>query len=496
MEEIDTRSAGDMAAEMPEAHRAAEAETDGVPVSPDRAGSAETVSAEELLAADTPAPPAVPAEDQWLRAVLEAIVYVTEEPLSLAQIAAALDLPAERIRSVLERLMAEYESPEHGLAIREVAGGYKMATKPEHHEAVRNFVKNLKPPLKLSLAALETLAVIAYKQPVTAPEIMEIRGVQGTGVLKTLLDRKLIAAAGRKNVIGKPILYKTTRDFLVQFGLRDLSELPTLKEFEEIRRMAIGDAEEQLPLSAEPHGDGEPEAAVLDSGEAGISGLQPGGEPAEQESTQPDIVGPQAGGQLAEQAIAPETGPRAGGHSAEQAVEPDTRSPQAGGESPQAGGQPAEQEAIEPQGAGDAEATVLVSGEPETTGLQAGGQPAEQEAIAQETGSQAGDQLAEQEDVEPRAEGEPAEQEATEAQADHEAEATVLDSGELETTGPQAGDQPAEQEATEAQADHEAEATVLDSGEAAAAGPLEAVPEPAGGDTEAPEAAGEQPGVS
>jgi segregation and condensation protein B len=114
-----------------------------------------------------------------------------------------------------------------------------MATKPEHHEAVRSFVKSLKPPLKLSLAALETLAVIAYKQPITAPEIMDIRGVQGAGVLKTLLDRKLIVAAGRKQVIGKPVLYKTTRDFLVQFGLKDLAELPTLKEFEEIRRMSI-----------------------------------------------------------------------------------------------------------------------------------------------------------------------------------------------------------------------------------------------------------------
>jgi segregation and condensation protein B len=122
-----------------------------------------------------------------------------------------------------------------------------MATKPEHHEAVRNFVKSLKPPLKLSLAALETLAVIAYKQPVTAPEIGEIRGVQGTGVLKTLLDRKLIAAAGRKNVIGKPILYKTTKEVLVQFGLKDLAELPTLKEFEEIGRMALGEPETEPP---------------------------------------------------------------------------------------------------------------------------------------------------------------------------------------------------------------------------------------------------------
>jgi len=129
------------------------------------------------------------------------------------------------------------------VAIREVAGGYKMATKAEHHDAVRTFVKSLKPPLKLSLPALETLAVVAYKQPATAPEIMEIRGVQGAGVLKTLLDRKLIAAAGRKNVIGKPILYKTTKEFLIQFGLKDLSELPSLKEFEEIRRMAFADSE-------------------------------------------------------------------------------------------------------------------------------------------------------------------------------------------------------------------------------------------------------------
>src|SRR3954465_4500752 len=112
-----------------------------------------------------------------------------------------------------------------------------MSTKPEIHESIRAFVKRLQPPLKLSLAALETLAVIAYKQPITAPEIMEIRGVQGAGVLKTLIDRKLIATAGRKQVVGKPILYKTTREFLVQFGLKDLNELPTLKEFQELGRL-------------------------------------------------------------------------------------------------------------------------------------------------------------------------------------------------------------------------------------------------------------------
>ncbi|MBZ5575649.1 MAG: SMC-Scp complex subunit ScpB [Acidobacteriia bacterium] len=209
------------------------------------------LSMDELLDA---APEHVSMADAQLQAVIEAMVYVTEEPLTLDQMAAVLQQPAQRVRVALDSLVAEFEKPEHGLAIREVAGGYQMATKPEHHEAVRNFVKSLKSPLKLSLAALETLAVIAYKQPVTAPEILEIRGVQGAGVLKTLLDRKLIATAGRKDVIGKPILYKTTKDFLVQFGLKDLSELPSLKEFEEIRRMAMAESEpaESEPAASEP----------------------------------------------------------------------------------------------------------------------------------------------------------------------------------------------------------------------------------------------------
>jgi segregation and condensation protein B len=184
-------------------------------------------------------------DDAQLRAILEAIVYVTDEPLSAQQIAAALERPIDVVKRCLDELVAEWAKVEHGLAIREVAGGYKMSTKPEHHEAVRAFVKKLTPPLKLSLAALETLAVIAYKQPVTGPEIMEIRGVQGAGVLKTLLDRKLIAEAGRKNVVGKPILYKTTKEFLVQFGLKGVSELPTLKEFEELGRLSVSEAESE-----------------------------------------------------------------------------------------------------------------------------------------------------------------------------------------------------------------------------------------------------------
>ena len=205
----------------------------------------QTVSIEEWIASGEPGieepPPRQSLADAQLAAVLEAMVYVAEEPLTVAQVAAALNQEPDRIRAIFGQLVAEFDRPEHGVSIREVAGGYKMATKPEHHEVVRSFVKSLKAPLKLSLPALETLAVIAYKQPVTTPEIMEIRGVQGGGVLKTLLDRKLITEAGRKNVIGKPILYKTTKDFLIQFGLKDLSELPSLKEFEEIRRMSMAD---------------------------------------------------------------------------------------------------------------------------------------------------------------------------------------------------------------------------------------------------------------
>jgi segregation and condensation protein B len=206
------------------------------------------VSPEDLLP-EEPAVMAVAMEDVQLKAVLEAIIYVTDEPLTLDQICTAIEQPRDRVIELLEQLAADYERPDRGLSIREVAGGFKMTTKPEHHEAVRRFVKNLNPPLKLSLPALETLAVIAYKQPITAPEIMEIRGVQGAGVLKTLLDRKLIGTAGRKQVVGKPILYKTTREFLVQFGLKDLAELPTLKEFQDIGRLAT---EEVAPAPPAP----------------------------------------------------------------------------------------------------------------------------------------------------------------------------------------------------------------------------------------------------
>jgi len=140
----------------------------------------------------------------------------------------------EIIRLQVVELIADYANNERGMEIREVAGGYRMSTKPEYHDTIRAFVKSLKPPLKLSLQALETLAVIAYKQPVTAPEISEIRGVDTSGVLGSLISRKLITTAGRKQVIGRPILYKTTRDFLLRFGLKDISELPSIEEFEKL----------------------------------------------------------------------------------------------------------------------------------------------------------------------------------------------------------------------------------------------------------------------
>jgi segregation and condensation protein B len=215
----------------------------------------ESVFPEDLLP-DEPAAAPIAMEEAKLKAVLEAIIYVTDEPLSLEQICAAVEQPRESVIAALEQLTADYERPERGLTIREVAGGFKMSTKPEHHEEVRRFVKSLNPPLKLSLPALETLAVIAYKQPVTGPEIKEIRGVQGLGVLKTLLDRKLIATAGHKDVIGKPVLYKTTREFLLQFGLKDLGELPTLKEFQELARF-----DTETPAEAAPEPATEPAAA-------------------------------------------------------------------------------------------------------------------------------------------------------------------------------------------------------------------------------------------
>jgi segregation and condensation protein B len=181
-----------------------------------------------------------------LKAQLEAIIYATETPISAEQMihlvresviaeGAADDAEVKsRVRASLEELVADYGGADHGIEIRQVAGGYRMSTKPEQHEMVRSFAKSLKPPIRLSLPALETLAVIAYKQPATVPEINEIRGVDSGGVIATLLDRKLITTAGRKQVIGRPILYKTTKEFLMRFGLKDVNELPSMEEFEKL----------------------------------------------------------------------------------------------------------------------------------------------------------------------------------------------------------------------------------------------------------------------
>ncbi len=197
-----------------------------------------------------------------IKGKVEAIIYAAEEPVTLEQMVAALrefdaaeqasqpdaSVPAdgaatdavppaalkERIRGAIEELAAEYANGDRGMEIRQIAGGWRMGTKPEHHDAVRGFAKSLKPPVRLSLQALETLAVIAYKQPITVPEISEIRGVDSGGVIGTLLDRKLITTAGRKAVIGRPILYRTSKEFLLRFGLKDVSELPSLEEFEKL----------------------------------------------------------------------------------------------------------------------------------------------------------------------------------------------------------------------------------------------------------------------
>jgi segregation and condensation protein B len=236
-----------------------------------------------------------------IKAKIEAIIYAAEEPVTLEQIfglikeevrqsltrdletassqppyaeeaAAAPELPADAtpeiasgepsvppvmeasqeprqitdaevksaIRAALEELATSYSTAEHGIEVRQIAGGYRMATKPEQHDTVRAFAKSLKPPMRLTLQALETLAVIAYKQPITAPEIGEIRGVDSGGVVGTLLDRKLITTSGRKQVIGRPILYKTTKEFLLRFGLKDLNELPSVEEFEKLAAESLG----------------------------------------------------------------------------------------------------------------------------------------------------------------------------------------------------------------------------------------------------------------
>ncbi len=166
-----------------------------------------------------------------LKPIIEAIIYVADDPVKPEQLKEVFpDESFDKIEEALQQLMQEFNARSGGMLVREVAGGYRMTTRPEHHEHVRLYLKS-KPSAKLSMAALETLAVIAYKQPVTLAEILAIRGKKSSTALQTLLDKKLVGIVGRKAVVGRPILYGTSKEFLIHFGLKDLSELPTLEEF-------------------------------------------------------------------------------------------------------------------------------------------------------------------------------------------------------------------------------------------------------------------------
>jgi segregation and condensation protein B len=180
---------------------------------------------------------------QEIQSSLEAIIYAADEPATLDQISKALGIEKPEASAALEQLTAAYQTDDRGIEVRKVAGGWKFYTKAQHHDVVRKFIKSLQPPLRLTMPALETLAVIAYKQPVTVPEINEIRGVHVGGVIKTLLEKRLITTAGRKEVIGRPILYRTSKQFMMRFGLSDLDELPSLKEFEALAQAALGSDE-------------------------------------------------------------------------------------------------------------------------------------------------------------------------------------------------------------------------------------------------------------
>jgi segregation and condensation protein B len=211
--------------------------------------------------------PAVNAAE--LRASIEAIIYVADQPATVDQMARALKADKAHIREAIKELIAFYQTDERGIEVRKVAGGYRFNTKVQHHDALRRFIKSLQPPVRLTLPALETLAVIAYKQPATVPEINEIRGVNSAGVIQTLLDRKLITTAGRKAALGRPILYKTSKEFLIRFGLSDVDELPSLKEFEEMARAALGE-DSGIALEETPAGvEGEVAAAGAEAGGEG-----------------------------------------------------------------------------------------------------------------------------------------------------------------------------------------------------------------------------------
>lgn len=193
--------------------------------------AAESASIEEVDTADTGA--YTIQNDAERIAVIESLIFVSEEPLSAKTIADVLKEDRDVVQKNLQELQTEFNGRNGGLQLREVAGGWQFATRPEYHEHVRAFLKS-RPSAKLSIASLETLAVIAYKQPVTVPEILEIRGVQSPSSIKTLLDKKLIVAKGRKDTVGRPMMYGTSKEFLMQFGLKDLTELPSVEDFQDL----------------------------------------------------------------------------------------------------------------------------------------------------------------------------------------------------------------------------------------------------------------------
>lgn len=188
----------------------------------------------ERTTADVDATPHSVRSMEEMMGIVESLIFVSEEPISVKALADVLKEDRGWIEIAVEALAKEFNAREGGgLQLREVAGGWQFATRPEHHEHVRAFLKS-RPSAKLSLASLETLAVIAYKQPITVPEILEIRGVQSPSAIKTLLDKRLIVAKGRKETIGRPMMYGTSKEFLLQFGLKDLTELPSIEDFEDL----------------------------------------------------------------------------------------------------------------------------------------------------------------------------------------------------------------------------------------------------------------------
>jgi segregation and condensation protein B len=245
-------------ADEPAAEAAPEAESDSEVAQEPEAEAAQEPAVESAEVAEGEDAILDPAADESAEPASDAAAETEEQ--DTATIEANLKREARQrdkevrtiLRQLLDELIAEYETDSRGVEIREIAGGYRMATKPECHDAVRSFVKSLKPALKLSLPALETLAVVAYKQPVTAPEVNEIRGVDSSGVFGSLLARKLIATAGRKQVIGRPILYKTTKEFLLRFGLKDVTELPSMEEFEKMAAIELDEPEIAAQIEAAP----------------------------------------------------------------------------------------------------------------------------------------------------------------------------------------------------------------------------------------------------